>query len=1166
MASQPSWQRVSEIFEQALDRPAGERAAWIAQICGDDSVLLGEVNKLVAGHEQAGGVLDGNVKSLASVALADSRDSARRDEQIGPYRIVEEIGRGGMGVVYKAEDPRLGRFVALKFLPPYLTTNPSAKQRLLDEARAASALDHPNVCTIHDIGETDGGRLYFAMAYYEGHSLDATMKWGPMPLSAAISTTMQVALGLEHAHQLGVVHRDIKPSNILLTSRGEVKILDFGLAKRNLDALTDPGNRAGTAAYMSPEQALGEAMDHRADLWALGVTLYEMLAGNKPFRGEYDSALMYEIVHDEPAALDPDVPGWLAAVVIRLLAKKPEDRFQSATDLMRALDSGQTAGRPVASKAPNVRNFPGYLTSFVGREAEIVEARQLLSSRRLLTITGPGGAGKTRLSLEVCREAARDFAAGACFVSLAPIVDGSLVAFEVLRSLGLDESPGVPVLEVLKRELKAQNLLLLLDNFEQVLDAGPIVAEILAVCPALKVIITSRSPLGVGGEQEFPIPSLELPRREERLSLESLESLSAVRLFVERAKAASPSFELSESNAQAVAEICIGLDGLPLAIELAAARIKLFSAAALLARLGGKLDLLKSAGTDRPPRHRTLRQAINWSYELLDDLAQCFFRRVSVFAGGWAIEAAEALCEDHAALDANYYDLISSLTDQSLIRKSDGPGGESRFWMLETIRAYGLDQLAKAGEEEPVRRLHAQYFLDFAVRTGPELTGPDQAIWFDRLEADNDNFRAAFAWFEKTGETGDAIRLAEALWRFWIARARIPEGIPRMEALLAEPPGSCEPRVRALALNALATLYHYEGEIPKAKSALEEALRIGREQGDDRVLALALNNIGWVYCESNDMERGREISQDALVLNERLGEKRGIAIALNNLGWVANHTGDYELARSLNERSLALRREIGDQRGIAFALTNLSWAERSHGNLDAASALLDEAMTCLAPLHDRVLTGWALVNRGILYREMGRTDEAMAVADQAAKIWRPGSNRSLEGFSRLVLGALLCDHGETERGLQVLEEGVQTWHRVHSPRGLGASRYEQAMAVIDRDEAQAESWLRESISVLAGVGAQCDLAASLEALAELNLRRGHAAGCIALMTAAASIRSALGAPVHARLKARVEAARARAAQSLGAEATEAIARRWASATAAEAVALANDAASSGSPD
>jgi serine/threonine-protein kinase len=268
MASQPSWQRISEIFDQALDRAEGERSAWIAQICGDDSVLEREVNKLLAAHEQAGGVLDGNVEFLASAALADSRHSADRNEQIGPYRIVEEIGRGGMGVVYKAEDPRLGRFVALKFLPPYLTANAAAKQRLLDEARAASVLDHPNICTIHDIGETGGGRVYFAMAYYEGRTLEETIKWGPLPPSAAVSTTMQVARGLEHAHEIGVVHRDIKPSNIFITGRGEIKILDFGLAKRDLTTLTDPNSRAGTAAYMSPEQALGKPMDQRADLWS----------------------------------------------------------------------------------------------------------------------------------------------------------------------------------------------------------------------------------------------------------------------------------------------------------------------------------------------------------------------------------------------------------------------------------------------------------------------------------------------------------------------------------------------------------------------------------------------------------------------------------------------------------------------------------------------------------------------------------------------------------------------------------------------------------------------------------------------------------------------------------------------------------------------------------
>jgi len=365
MAEQPSWKHISVIFDGAIDRPARERADWAQRQCQGDVALYQEVEKLLVAHERAEGVLELPMMQLASEALRDAQQPASGDEQVGPYRIVSEIGRGGMGAVYKAEDPRLGRFVALKFLPPHMMANERAKQRFLAEARAASALDHPNICTIHDIGQTTGGRLYFAMAYYDGQTLADRIAAGPLPIDDVLGIAAEVSRGLSHAHAAGVIHRDIKPSNILLTSNGQVKVLDFGLAKRNLSPASDPDTRAGTVSYMSPEQAGGEKVDLRSDLWSLGVTLYEAIAGRPPFRGEYADAIIYSILNEHPepiTGLRTGVPIELERIVDKALEKRCDDRYQHSDDIVvdlqriqRGMESGSAR---ISGVTPRPRSLP----------------------------------------------------------------------------------------------------------------------------------------------------------------------------------------------------------------------------------------------------------------------------------------------------------------------------------------------------------------------------------------------------------------------------------------------------------------------------------------------------------------------------------------------------------------------------------------------------------------------------------------------------------------------------------------------------------------------------------------------------------------------------------------------------------------------------------------
>ncbi len=533
----------------------------------------------------------------------------------------------------------------------------------------------------------------------------------------------------------------------------------------------------------------------------------------------------------------------------------PEPLYQVTADDL------QTDFAPLRTIDATPNNLPRQLTSFVGRGKAIEEAGRLFERTRLLTLTGPGGTGKTRLSLRLAEDLVGDFPDGVYFVALGPIRDAELVPSVIAGALRLVEAPGRAPLDVVADYLRDRRVLLVLDNFEQVISAAPVVSELMRAAPGARVIVTSRAPLRVSGEQEFPVPPLGLPDPQHLPDASSLPQYDAVALFIERAATVQPDFRITNENAPAVAEICARLDGLPLAIELAAARVRLLSPQAILTRLERRLGLLSGGARDLPERQQTLRGAIGWSHDLLDPVQQALFARLSVFVGGCSLPSAQTICDPAGELGVDVLDVLSALVDQSLVRQEDRTG-EPRFRMLETVREFAAEQLDARGEATSTRARHAGHFLSVAEAAAPHLTGVDRARWLDLLEGDHDNFRAAIAWSIEVGDAVTGCRLLAALWRFWQTRNHLVEGAGRADAILTLP-GLVPPAIRARAHEAAGGIAWWSGDMARVQREYEEAVRLAREVGEPRLLADALYNLSFPYSVSGltgrlqDRRRGR---------------------------------------------------------------------------------------------------------------------------------------------------------------------------------------------------------------------------------------------------------------------------------------------------------------------
>ncbi|HEX6943696.1 MAG TPA: protein kinase [Gemmatimonadaceae bacterium] len=942
-----------------------------------------------------------------------STSKARLSEALSERYVIErEIGAGGMALVYLAEDVKHRRQVAIKVLRPELAATIGA-DRFLREIEIAARLSHPHILPLFDSGAA-GDLLYYVMPFVPGESLRSKLlRQRQLPTEEALRLTREIASALGFAHQQGIVHRDIKPENILL-AEGIALVADFGIARAlrssrgngesPASTLTVTGLALGTPAYMSPEQFTADEVDGRADLYSLGCVLFEMLAGEPPFSGQTVESLLRMHLTTEPRPLSelrPTIPVGLVRVVARTLAKDPANRFQTAAQLAEAVatvGSGSLTPVPGEGDTATPNNLPRHRTRFIGRDRELAECARLLGETRLLTLTGIGGSGKTRLALRLAESMLPTFPDGVWFVDLAPLVDPDRVPATVAAAVGVSEAPDRPLLDVILERVNGRRVLLLLDNCEHLLgEVSRLADALLAAGDGARIVATSREGLGVEGERVYAVRSLSVP--DSKADGVALEESDAVRLFVDRARASRRDFAVGPDNAAAIAEICRRLDGIPLALELAAARVKVLSVDQIRARLDDRFRLL-TGGKSAVPRQQTLLATIQWSWEQLSDDEQRLLRRLSVFAGGWTLGSATSVAGEQQD-EFEVLDILTRLVDKSLVLVEQSGGTEARYSMLETVRQYGQERLIEAGEADVVRDRHLAEFMGLAEGYYANKFVAEE-LWNARLTSELDNLRAALS-FVRNRDPERYLDLVGAMGYFWWARTHIIEGREHLNAALAR--SSPEPvrRAYARALRGRAMLSAYEGNTTTAREAMEQGLAMWRQLAVPLEIAASLETLGWSQLLANENEKACGTFEELLRVVLELDNPVLVNKAKVGLGQVLVALLRVHEARAVAHEVIDYSRKAGDRRSEHAGYHYLADCALIAGRCDESVGLYRESLVLAKAIGDRVETGFEVEGVAMSLAGLGEARTALRLqAAVRAELARHGINIQIQFWDALV--------------------------------------------------------------------------------------------------------------------------------------------------------------------
>jgi predicted ATPase/DNA-binding XRE family transcriptional regulator len=794
----------------------------------------------------------------------------------------------------------------------------------------------------------------------------------------------------------------------------------------------------------------------------------------------------------------------------------PLDEYSEFIRFAREKDVSfaNTQSKPWRSLRQRYTNLPVQPTPLFGREQAVEKIKQQILSKqaRLLTLVGPPGVGKTRLGLEVGSRLVNDFEDGVFFVPLAAVTTPDLVVSKLARTLSITETSTKPNLELIKRHLADKHLLLLLDNLEQVITVAPLLADILGACPWIQVLATSRVSLHIRAERQYRVAPLELAPIQPVTDTTSLLQYPAIAMFLDRAQAIDPDFLLTSGNAAAITEICARLNGLPLAIELVVAYISRRPVQELVADLSMGLPWLMNGAQDLPRRHRSLRDAIGWSYDLLDDTEQRIFTRLGAFVGGCTLEAAQFVCGDDSS--ESLPGTLTRLVDKNLLMYGDAAiqTGEYRFMMLETIREYALERLESTEEAEIVRQQHGAYYLDLVERADPV-----QKFWLERLEMEHDNLRAALRWMIERGDAGKALRLCGDAWRFWQLHGHLREGLAWLNLALGIRLESSDPgyvHARAKALLGAGWLYRDLGDWHQMKNYFDDSMSIYRDLDDRQGLAYALYSHGYAYFLVGDAFHGIRMIEKSLDLYRSMGDKRGVGLVLMMLGRIAVGQGNYKKAKINFTECMQVVRELESNYGIALTIGNMGELALYCGDYKEAYSQLEESHMLLNQLRETQLCAWVLTKRAELAWRQGSFFEAREFLEESLSLARVFGYRWNEAYSLIHLGLVTLFEGDPGSAESLCEAGLAIFQELDSEGDIAQAKKELARVKLQRgDHVQAAMLYEECLEVFKKRGHNPDIAECLEGLAVRQEELGDFVKAVRLFGEAKGLRDTLGFPL-----------------------------------------------------